>query len=287
MSQRSSAAASPHVQLPRQTDVLSKRAFRRLLAPGAELRPPSDQATGFEVFGPRNQFASPLDTIAHSDVLIALASEWLAPASGDGGCLVLTRPAITLLRQALSRPGLPGNVEPAKKTVACETPPAHPLRGNDRILTSPLAWLRRRKDSDGRPWITDALFDAGERLAADFHRGGMHPRTTDNWDAFGSGAGRVQRSGSGAGVEIGDAISAAQERVRRALDAVGPELANVLLDVCCFERGLEAFERDARLPPRSGKVVLRMGLTSLARHYGLIPPDSAWRRVADHWRKGG
>lgn len=51
----------------------------------------------------------------------------------------------------------------------------------------------------------------------------------------------------------------------------------MLVDVCCREVGLEAAERARGWPQRSGKVVLDMGLTALARHYGLIAPEPAGR----------
>ena len=46
---------------------------------------------------------------------------------------------------------------------------------------SPLAWLARRKDKDGRPLISDAEFSAGEKLRADFWFAQMTPRVTANW----------------------------------------------------------------------------------------------------------
>ena len=68
---------------------------------------------------------------------------------------------------------------------------------------------------------------------------------------------------------MSDTIVAARQRVRAALDAAGPEFAGLLLDVCCFLKGLEDVERERKWPPRSAKLVLQLGLDRLARHYGL------------------
>ena len=136
----------------------------------------------------------------------------------------------------------------------------------------PLAWLRRRKDKDGQRLITEPQFAAGERLAADFQRAQLAPRVTANWSAIVPGR-RMRRAAPGAGVELSDNAVAARTRVHRALAAVGPELAGILLDVCCLDVGLEAAERAQRWPQRAGKVVLQLALTGLARHYGLLPPE--------------
>lgn len=71
------------------------------------------------------------------------------------------------------------------------------------------------------------------------------------------------------GADISDVIVAARQKLQQALAEVGPELSGLLLDVCCFLRGLEDVERARGWPPRSAKVVLQMGLDRLARVYGL------------------
>jgi hypothetical protein len=131
---------------------------------------------------------------------------------------------------------------------------------------SPLGWLARRKGRDGKPLIEPVQLLAGERLRGDFTRAQLTPRVTANWD---TSAARGRGGGAGGSASFADTVIAARERVRRALDAVGPEFSGLLLDVCCFLKGLEDVERERRWPPRSGKVVVQLGLDRLARHYGL------------------
>ncbi len=136
--------------------------------------------------------------------------------------------------------------------------------GQERVLEldlaeSPLAWLANRRGRDGAPLIDPAQFMAGERLRLDFTRAGLTPRVTTNWAA----------AGSGGGIEaFSDVVLAAKARVDAAIRAVGPELSGVLLDVCCFLKGLELVEQEHCWPARTAKVVLGLGLDRLASHYG-------------------
>lgn len=155
---------------------------------------------------------------------------------------------------------------------------------------SPLAWLARRKHKDGRPLISEIEFAAGEKLRADFWFARMTPAVTVDWSRLTSG-GRERRRGSpdnGAGMK--DSQVAAQDRVRRALAAAGPDLAGMLIDVCCHLRGLEAIERERGWPKRSGKLLLTVALRQLARHYGMTFDRDIARSSADgrapritHW----
>lgn len=103
-------------------------------------------------------------------------------------------------------------------------------------------------------------------MRADFTRGHLSPRVTSSW----SGIGRTRGAGGCAG-EMTDLIVASRQRVRSALEACGPEFAGLLMDVCCFLRGLEDIERERGWPSRSAKVVLQLALDRLARHYGFRP----------------
>jgi len=131
---------------------------------------------------------------------------------------------------------------------------------------SPLGWLAKRRDKAGRPILSDIQFAAGERLRADFTRGQMMPRMSVDLSLGLPSGGRSGRSGGAQ--DISDAALSARDRVNRALGAVGPDLSGVLIDVCCFLKGLELVERERGWPARSGKVVLLIALSRLAEHYG-------------------
>ena len=131
---------------------------------------------------------------------------------------------------------------------------------------SPLAWLARRKGKDGKPLIDAAQFAAGERLRADFTRAGLTPRVTANWIAP---VAQGRRGASSSPAAFADAVLAAKDRLERALAAVGSDFGGLLLDVCCFLKGLETVERERLWPPRTARIVLGLALDRLAAHYGI------------------
>lgn len=215
---------------------------------------------------------------AHSghadDAEILIAADLVA--RGPDGKLAVTEPGRAhLARLELTRNGLDPFVG-QHLNLTCEE--IQTAAGRTAIAVdaneSPLAWLARRKRRDGRALIEPIQLQAGERLRADFTRAQLMPRITANWTAS---VAQDRRSG-GAGLTFSEAATAARQRVRRALDTVGPEFTGLLIDVCCFLKGLEDVERERGWPPRSAKVVLQLGLDRLARHYGY----SAEARGAGH-----
>lgn len=148
---------------------------------------------------------------------------------------------------------------------------------------SPLGWLHRRKGRNGAPLISDEQFAAGERLRADFTRAGLMPRMTSNWAPVAHRVKRRSGEPGGAAALLESAI-AARARVNKALATVGPELADILVDVCCFLKGLTEIETAKDWPLRSGKLILQLALTRLARHYGIMEtPRTPQVQRLRHW----
>ena len=143
---------------------------------------------------------------------------------------------------------------------------------------SPLAQLMRRRHRDGAPFLTPREFDAGERLRADYTRGQIMPRLGANWESSIS----TGRRGA-ASTDLSDGALTARVRVERAIDAVGPELSGVLIDICCFLKGLETVESERGWPVRSAKIVLKTALGSLARHYEPERPSTGRSRAILSW----
>jgi Domain of unknown function (DUF6456) len=203
--------------------------------------------------------------VADADLLVAAD---LARRGPDGRLLATKSGLARALRQAAADtdtgvdPFRAQHLSLARRLIATPDGPADVVIDE---AESPLARLARRKARDGAPLLEPVQFQAGERLRGDFTRANLMPRVTSSWDAS---LAQGRRGQGGAGT-FTDMMVAARAQVTRALDAVGPEFSGVLLDVCCFLKGLEDVERERRWPPRSAKVVLQLGLDRLARHYGL------------------
>ena len=236
-----SAAFDRELEARRQAE----RAMRLLARPGAVVEAQGD---GYGVRLGANRRRRVMLTLDDAAFAV-LAREATLKVRPQGGWTMTARP-----EPILPPPGRPGVIE-AETTL----PEAlGPVRRN--LGESPIAWLARRRDRDGRPWLTPIEAAAAERLREEFESLGVQGRMTMKWDAV-----RVDGGRPGLGPVERDA--AARQRIAKALAAVGPGLREILERVCLMGSALEAAEASLKLPRRAGKTVLKLALQRLARHY--------------------
>lgn len=122
------------------------------------------------------------------------------------------------------------------------------------LAESPLSWLHARGH------LEDRLFDAGERLRADYERAQLAPSITMQWDP-------VRAKTTGDRPHPGERQIAAKARFDGAIAAAGKGLEDVLWRVVCACETLPHAERALGWPARSAKLVLRIALDRVADFY--------------------
>lgn len=128
---------------------------------------------------------------------------------------------------------------------------------------TPMAALARRKDRDGRPFLSQQLVRAGECLREDFELAQLQKLDLKSAEAFVNAMAEVKPG-------IRPSEAAAQKRVLTALHDLGPGLGDVALRCCCYLEGLEKAEKRMGWSARSGKIVLRIALQRLRKHYDTV-----------------
>ncbi|WP_363322713.1 DUF6456 domain-containing protein [uncultured Litoreibacter sp.] len=129
---------------------------------------------------------------------------------------------------------------------------------------SPLAMLARRRDKEGRAFLAPELVQAGERFREDYELAQMGQGAAQHWDRFMASGDRNELIGDDS---MSSGPRAARSRIVAALDDLGPGLSDIIMRCCCFLEGLETAEKRMGWSARSGKVVLRIALQRLHRHY--------------------
>ena len=178
-----------------------------------------------------------------------------------GGWLPRPRPTTNTSLSPSPPPGRPGLIEGERPVMEAD---GRLTTRRANLGESPVAWLARRKDASGRPWLSPAEIAAGERLRLDGQIALSGPSVTMRWDA-------LPRAGSGGGCSMEPAEHAlsAAARVEAALTACGPRLRSLVERVCIHGTSLQMAEQDLSLRRRQGKTVLKQGLQALAAHYGI------------------
>lgn len=135
----------------------------------------------------------------------------------------------------------------------------------------PLRVLARRKRGDGSAFLSKPMIRAAERFRESYE---------------------IARAGGAIGDEIEDLLEgrirpmtatidgatalalprhqAAFQSLYKAIAKLGPELAEAVILSCCKETGMEEIEDRLDFPARSGKIILRIALNTLVRHYETV-----------------
>ena len=124
------------------------------------------------------------------------------------------------------------------------------------VAESPLGWLFARGH------IEERLFDAGERLRADYERAQLSASVTMRWDPV-----RIKGQGGERGLSPTERQIAAKQRFDGALADAGKGLSDILWRVVCAGEGLPDAEKALGWPARSGKLVLKLALDRVAGFY--------------------
>ena len=194
------------------------------------------------------------------------AEGWLEAADESGARLVLSEAGEGWYVRATAE-GDPFAVQhQIRRTRIITDEQGREHRVSVNLAESPLAWMHQRG------LVGDAQYQAGERLRRDFTLAQLTPRLGVDWSAPPVSGRRAQKPEL-----LSDTVLAAKQRFATAMRAAGPELADILFDVCCHLNGLERSERSRGWPRASAKVVLKLALDRLARHYGMRPAPSTAR----------
>lgn len=257
----------------------ARRVLRRLAENGAYLAPL--QAHSFGLFVRRNRWSRPVLRLDAATFKCLASEGFLAPLAqeADGARYIISAEGEAFLRRAVAAhdPFSAQHRVPGRRRVE-DTTRGQCLLHAVNLAETPLGWLASRRSRDGKPFITPAQFEAGERLREDFTRAQLMHRLTVDWEL------PLTRDTAGPEQDmIGDSALDARRRLSAALKAAGADLASLLIDVCCHLKRLEEAERARHWPARTAKIVLRIGLARLSEHYGLNAREERPRRVR-HWR---
>lgn len=262
------------MRIPGEGVDIVRHALERLSETGAFGRALSDDS--LHIFVPRNRFKRPAMHLSAEQFRTMRSAEWLVPHPTKAGAYVLSPLGKARLSRCEKNDLAFQQQHQELRTVAHDGKEATGRTRRVNVSESPLSRLHSRKSKNGKPLISRDQFEAGEKLRRDFTFANMSPRVTGSWEEP-TGGGRRRPMDP---AEVSDNVIAAKQRFFHALDAVGPELSDILVDVCCHLHGVEQVERKAQWPARSGKVVLGIALNRLADHYGLVatgPRRSATR----------
>jgi len=132
------------------------------------------------------------------------------------------------------------------------------------LAESPLARLAAA--GGGEPaFLERHQVEAGERVRRLVGRARLNPRLTMSYSAAHTAGGKGARHAG----ELSDMAADARKALARLHAALPRDCAEVVMDVCGLEKGLQQVETERGWPRRSAKLVLRIGLDRLAEIWGI------------------
>ena len=208
-------------------------------------------------------------------VEFCLRQDWLEQSGGD---LVLSQAGRARLRRSQTE-GDPIREQHQLRAVTLKEIDGtrRPMLVNE--AESPLGWLKSRKSRSGRPLISELNMKPASVSVPILVR---PSQPEGDGELVGAGAFRAIAAGPRSTRRLARRGHRRQgARHARARCWSFPSARRYLLRL----KGLEEAERSHDWPQRAGKVVLQLGLTRLARHYGLdVPSDLPRRRKGiRHW----
>ena len=246
------------------------------------------KAKNWGVMSAKNKFSRPVDTV--DDALVAAMCEngWLK-LQQDGTVGICSGTEVLIESQSTGN-CLPNLIQGQHRidVIARESHVIDKsIVAKRNEAENPLTWLHRRKDKLGDPFISKQQFDASEILRRDYTFAQLEPSITFRWSDAGTVGSRSQARCISSGLEGAEKSLASRKKFQSALDAIGPDLSSIAMEICCLSRGLEAAERRLGFPRRSGKILLRIALEKLAVHYHLVTPSNVQfdGPKMSHWAK--
>jgi hypothetical protein len=244
---------------------VSKRALRfvRALATGGEARLGSDGL--FRTRGARVATLAPADVAALQRAGILVGDSALCRAGPE---------AAAWLRRQLADDDPYGSQHRQLRTAD-----GHLIN----LAESPLGRLAAAAPGEVQAFLLPHQVEAGERLRRLVQRAQLLPRVTMSYN-IAQTAGRGSRAKS---PEISDMAADARRTLAEIMRLLPQDCAGVVLDVCGLEKGLQAIESERGWPRRSAKLVLRIGLEQLARHFGLSAVATGRPSGSRAWMEAG
>ncbi len=247
----------PQLQSKPDAEPEEKRILRLLQTKGAVLVLAENMQKALIVTEEQAQSAIPIGTVS-AEVAQALAMQGTLKCVSKGKLsrFILASSAVaTLGRNQLS--------EHAAEYIATVNTAAadKPKSSSAGPQETPLAILARRRDKSGKAFLSRELVASGQLLWEDFEVGRLMPCDNGTWDQC------LLDAAPEAALSKDPRQREAVAHVAAALRELGPGLGDVALKCCCYLEGLEVTEQSLGWSARSGKIVPRIALQRLKRHY--------------------